>query len=63
MTSSDPLGRVRKAAEKASATRADLEAAIVAAHAGGASLRAIASAAGTNHEAIRVIVARQEHSR
>jgi hypothetical protein len=56
----DPLERVRRTAAKATTARAELEAAIVAAHAGGASLRAIAAAAGTNHEAIRVIVARQE---
>lgn len=53
------LARVARAAEKAARTREELEAAIVAAHESGESLRAIAAAAGTNHEAVRTVIQRR----
>jgi hypothetical protein len=50
------LASVERAAAKAAVSREALEAAIRVAHAEGASLRAIATAAGVSHEQVRRIL-------
>lgn len=58
-----PLARVTRTAAKAMRAREEFEAAVVAAHATGVSLRVIAAAAETNHEAVRTIIQRGKAGR
>jgi hypothetical protein len=53
---SDSLNRVKRASTKTTQAREALEAAIVAAHENGSSLRAIAGAADMAHETVRTII-------
>jgi lambda repressor-like predicted transcriptional regulator len=53
-----PVAKVQRAARKAALARQGLEQAIREAHDDGASLRALAAAAGVSHEQIRRILNR-----
>ncbi len=55
MDEGETLEVVRCAAAKLAAARAELEAAVLEARRQGLSLRAVATAAGTNHEAVRTL--------
>lgn len=56
MTAMTALPKVERAAAKAAVARRGLEDAIREAHASGASLRAIAQAAGVSHEQVRRVL-------
>ena len=59
MTEAEQLRRLERLGAKAARAREELEEAIVDASSAGLSLRKIADAAGTNHEAVRQLLRRR----